>query len=206
MSKYLLTVTILIAPLTLYSSDKEKKEFSNNNFETIELKYNNGHDFFFSNSSWWTTEECWSETKATINYAKQLTIKDTGYTLKNIIPVVLVVSDNSHALVFEYKEDKKLEAFTVITPEKTKILLDLLANETPVFNITYKQETDNTIYYLTKIFKNNWTKHNCFRSKYEPSYSLLPHLIKTRVAQKYIKISGFLLFLALLTFLFYVTS
>ncbi len=185
MNKYLLAAAILIAPITLYSSDIK----TTNKFKQLELKYNK-HQCFLFQCHWnpIVQHDLGDESSMTINYVQSLN-PYTGYNL-NITPVVLMILKNKEALLFKYKEQKSLLPFAAIDAHMVEQLENISLYETPVFNITYQENPDKTIYYVTRKISTQYK--NTFRGHY-PIHFFKLSFLKTRVVIRYLTIAVIIL-------------
>jgi len=133
--------------------------------------------------------------KVTISYVDQLTLelKDSNYSLFTILPILLLVDDNGHALLFNYETWKNLEPFAAIYPDLFKTLSTLLTSgETPVFSI------NNQDYYIKRTIQQNWFTTKFFNKTYCRKYFEFP-LLKTKLGKKYLKFTFFALLISIIS-------
>jgi hypothetical protein len=133
--------------------------------------------------------------EVTISYVDQSTLelKDSNYSLFTILPILLLVDDNGHALLFNYETWKKLKPFAAIYPEQFKTLSTLLTNnETPVFSIGSQD------YYIKRIIKQNWFADKYFTGTYWKKYFEFP-LLKTKLGKRYLKFTFFALLISIIS-------
>ena len=173
-------IIFLIACSNIYSSD--------NNSTSITVLHDRNNELYFTNYACSRNDLYYGPQSIIIEY-KSLNLKDTNYddTFK-MTPVVLLINNDGHGLLFVYKKSEILLPFAALLPKEITKLQTTSLKETPVFNISSlgnsTQKTNATNYYPTRIIKKNWGKNSSFGGQYGAHFSL-PSLINTKAGRKF---------------------